>query len=151
MKTREIRLNGKKYVLTLEEIHKINLIRKGLALQKKMEPLKKALDELKSELAGMAVAVREGKRMIRLDGIICEAEVTWNRDISINPERVPALKAKLGEKFEQFLEAKTDYKLTKEYNLLTKAQDGKSKELLNLIAGALMIKENGPYTKLKEK
>lgn len=151
MKTREIRLNGKKYTLTLEEIHKINLIRKGLALQKKMEPLKKTLDEVKSELAGMAAAIREGKRMIRLDGIICEAEVTWNRDISIDPEKVPELKLKLGNKFDQFLEAKTDYKLTKEYNLLTKAQDGKSKELLTLIAGALTVKTNGPYTKLKEK
>ena len=151
MKTREIRLNGKKYVLTLEEIHKINLIRKGLALQKKMEPLKKTLDELKSELAGMATAIRGAKRMIRLDGIICEAEVTWNQEISINPEMVPELKTKLGKKFDQFLEAKTDYKLTKEYNLLTKAQGSKSKELLNSIASALKVKTNGPYTKLKEK
>jgi len=97
--TKEIRLRGKKYRLTLDEIHKINLIKRGVQLQERIEPLKKELTDLKEELAGMAVALKGDGRMVRLDGIIGEATLEWKRVILVDPERADALRAKLGGEF----------------------------------------------------
>jgi len=150
MKTKEIRLNGKKYVLTLEEIHKINLIRRGLRLQEKMDPLKNELKEIKDELGGLAVARNGVGRMVRLDGIIVEAIVTWKKEITLDPEKTAELKAKLGAReFNLFFEERTDYKPTKELNLLTKTKDHKEDEKKLAIINALKIKQNGPYVELK--
>jgi hypothetical protein len=152
MKTKEIRLNGKKYVLTLEEIHKINLIRRGLRLQERMDPLKNELKEIKDELSGLAVERKGGGRLVRLDGIIVEAVVTWKKDIALDPEKTAELRAKLGEKeFGLFFEERTDYKPTKELNLLTKTKDHKEDAKKLAIINALTIKETGPYVELKHK
>lgn len=152
MKTKEIRLNGRKYVLTPEEIHKINLIRRGLRLQERMEPLKNELREIKDELGGLAVARKGGKRMIRLDGIIVEAVVTWKKDIALDPEKTAELKEKLGTReFSLFFEERTEYKPTKELNLLTKTKDHKEDQKKLAIINALTIRENGPYVELKHK
>ncbi len=152
MKTKEIRLDGKKYVLTLEEIHKINLIRRGLRLQERMEPLKTELKEIKDELGGLAVERKGGSHMIRLDGIIVEAVVTWKKEITLDPEKTAELKTKLGAKeFGLFFSEQTNYKPTKELNLLTKTQDHKEDSKKLAIINALTIKENGPYVELKHK
>lgn len=150
MKTKEIRLNGKKYVLTLGEIHKINLIRRGLRLQERMDPLKDELKEIKDELGGLAVARKGSGRLVRLDGIIVEALVTWKKEITLDPEKTAELKATLGAKeFDLFFEERTEYKPTKELNLLTKTKDHKEDAKKLAIINALKVKENGPYVELK--
>lgn len=152
MRTKEIRLNGKKYVLSLEEIHKINLIKKALKLQDKLDPLQEELKEIKDELAGMAIALKGDGRMVRLDGIVGEAKVTWERKIVVDPEKAIELKQKLGRKeFELFFEERTEFRPTKELNLLTRSQDSAAKAKKALVMSALIVREQGPYVKIKEK
>lgn len=151
MKTKEIRLDGKKYVLDLGEIHRINLIRRGLKLEGNIDPLKDKLKGIKDELAGFAIALKGEGRMVRLDGIVVEAIVTWKRDIYVDPEKVPELKKKLGKEFETFFEERTEFKPTKGLNLLMKTKDKAADAKKLAIMNALTIKQNGPYVELRQK
>jgi len=154
MKTKEIRLNGKKYVLTLEEIHKINLIRKGLKVQEKIEPLTKELKEIKEELGGLAISRKGEGRMVRLDGIVAEALITWNKKILLDPEKAEEIKTILGkEEFNALFEMRTEFRPTKVFNSYTKgmATSEKAKNFRLKLIGALVVKETGPYVELKHK
>jgi hypothetical protein len=152
MRAKEIRLQGKKYRLTKEEIHKINLIRKGLELQDKIQLLQGELKKVKDELAGIAIDRRGEGRMVRLDGIIAEAVVTWKKKIIVDPEKAEELKKSLGKRdFNLFFEERAEYRPTKELNLLIKARDKGAKLKKAEVLGALVIKENGPYVEVKLK
>jgi len=152
MRTKEIRLQGKKYRLSHDEIHKINLIRKGLMLQDKIQPLSSELKKVKDELAGIAIDRRGEGRMVRLDGIIGEAVVEWHRKITVDPEKAEILREQLGKRdFHLFFEERAEYRPTKELNLLIKASDKGAKLKKAEVLSALKIKESGPYVKIKEK
>jgi len=150
MRTKEIRLLGKKYRLTLEEIHRINLIRKALQLQDKIQPLQDALKKAKDELAAIGIERRGEGRMVRLDGIIAEAVVSWKRKITVDPERAQQLKKTLGKRdFDLFFEERSEYRPTKNLNLLIKARDKGANMKKAQVLSALNIKENGPYVEIK--
>lgn len=152
MTTKEIRLQGKKYRLTKEEIHKINLIRKGLELQDKIQPLQKEMKRVKDELAAIAIDLRGEGKMVRLDGIVAEAIVTWKKKIIVDPLKAEELKKTLGKRdFTLFFEERAEYRPTKELNLLIKARDKGAKLKKAEVLGALEIKENGPYVEVKQK
>lgn len=152
MRTKEIRLEGKKYQLTQDEIHKINLIRKGLFLQDQIKPIQNQLKKVKDELAGMAIARKGEGRMVRLDGIIGEAVITWERKTQVDPEKAGELKKQLGKReFDLFFEERAEYRPTKELNLLIKAKDRGAKMKKIEVMSALVIKESGPYVKITTK
>lgn len=152
MRTKEIRLQGKKYRLSHDEIHKINLIRKGLMLQGKIQPLHSELKKVKDELAGIAIDRRGEGRMVRLDGIIGEAVVKWNRKITVDSDKAAKLKKTLGTKdFNLFFEERSEYRPTKNLNLLIKARDKGAKLKKAEVFNALVIDEKGPYVEIKEK
>ncbi|GAH36003.1 unnamed protein product, partial [marine sediment metagenome] len=120
--------------------------------QYKIQPLQSELKKVKDELAGIAIDRRGEGRMVRLDGIIGEAVVEWHRKITVDPEKAAKLKKTLGKKdFNLFFEERSEYKPTKNLNLLIKARDKGAKMKKAEVFNTLVIDEKGPYVKIKEK
>jgi hypothetical protein len=112
-KMKQTQVRGERYTLPEGEIEVEKAIRRALALEKKYQEAKAALDEAKAELTEIATARRDGETTIRLDGISGRAVVTYRESLEPDAE-TDRIKPALGALWERFFEFRPAYKAKKD-------------------------------------
>ena len=81
---KRVQVDGKKYLMPVEDVDIEKLIQKGLKLKSKMEATKRDLDTVQNRLIEIAKVRREGTTTVTLPGISAKAIITFRENFSVS-------------------------------------------------------------------
>lgn len=111
---KRMQVDGKKYLMPVEDVDIEKLIQKGLRLKANMEAVSKELQAVQSSLIEIAQARREGTTTVTLPGISGKAVVTFRESFAVS-DGIEEISPQLGPLFGRFFKKKSSYSTTLEF------------------------------------
>jgi len=151
---KKVMVDGEVFYLEAEIAEAVRLIREGLKLQEEVGRLKEELDWRKRRLAEIGKRRRNGRRSVKLDGILGVAKVVWKQEVKADTDKVEEISAALGpEWMGKFFTRVSEYKPTRDLLkfLQQKPRTAKERQVRENLLQAIEIKEYKPQVKLERK
>lgn len=111
---KRVQVDGKKYLMPVEDVDVEKLIQKGLRLKARMDTTKREFDTVQNRLVEIARARREGTTTVTLPGVSAKAVITFRESFSVSAD-VEEISAPLGPLFCRFFHKKSTFKTTPEF------------------------------------
>ncbi len=111
---KRVQVDGKKYLMPVEDVDVEKLIQKGLRLKEKIDFTKRDFDTVQNRLIEIAKARREGTTTVTLQRVSAKAVITFRESFSVGTD-IQELSVPLGPLFNRFFEEKSSFKTTPEF------------------------------------
>lgn len=111
---KRMQVDGKKYLMPVEDVDIEKLIQKGLKLKANMEAIGRELETVQSSLIEIAQARREGTTTITLPGVSGKAVVTFRESFAVGDD-IEEISPQLGPLFGRFFKKRSSYSTTPEF------------------------------------
>ncbi len=149
---KRVQVEGKKYLLPVEDVDVEKLIQKGMKVKASIEALDLELSDIQARLIEVAQARREGTTTVTLPGVSGKAVVTFREGFVVSAD-IEELSVKLGPLFNRFFKKKNTYSTTLEFKKFMESGHAlglqEPEQIKQALAAYVSLKETKPNVKFE--
>lgn len=151
---RKIQVDGKKYLMPIEDADIEKLIQQGLRLKSKVDAFQTELETVQARLTEIAQARREGTTTVTLSGVSAEAIVTFREQFSVSSD-VEEISAPLGPLFNRFFKKAVTFKTTADFKKFMESDHAlgieNAEATKKAVRDYVTMKETKPNVKIQQR